>query len=185
MGLPDCRSNLLSHRNNTWCDDLVWIWILKESRKVPMMNTQQLQTLRCIDKFDKLGREGVVELLQKSEDESGANLMSWQAELIGKYLDCSNASNAIEAVKSWQTFAEKIRSRVELLTLLDAGEGYTLLDRIIDYPANTDNTWSDTARPKHVGYALDDILCAVQGRVFAPSSKCSFRALQNLFSKPV
>ena len=58
-----------------------------------MTTETELQALRCIDKFDKIGRDGVVELLQKPPEEFGANLDPVSAGVIGLLLDTAGKTN--------------------------------------------------------------------------------------------
>lgn len=126
--------------------------------------TAALQVLRTLDKFDAIGRDGVVELLQKPAAEFGADLDPVQAGLVGLFLDCSGTSNkqTIDKVKRWFANARNVRSRVDMMALLEGhGEGETAFDRLLRMPANDDNTWSDGRRPRNIAWALDDLATAL------------------------
>ncbi len=117
---------------------------------------QKLQTLRTIDKFDKIGRDGVVELLQKPEAEFGANLMEWQANLIGEYLDMKGATNE-ETLANLKTFlprATRISNRFKLIAAMQMAGKF---DDFLALKTNADNTWKDGGRPENIAWALDDI----------------------------
>lgn len=130
------------------------------------VNARYLQALRSIDKFDKIGRGGVVELLQKPEEEFGANLDPVQAELIGMFLDVNGATNE-ETLNNMAEFfqhAGRIRTRVDLMVLLDSSEdasGKTKWDHLLAMRTNEDQTWRDGARPANVAWALDDMVKAL------------------------
>lgn len=132
------------------------------------MDEQRLQVLRTIDKFDKIGVDGVVALLQKPTSEFGAGLTEWQAQLIGRFLCVTGDSSerTIANAKKWFTDAKRVRDRINLMCLLEETvhfDGSTSWDRLLSMTANPDNTWSDSGRPTNLGWALDDILQVLAG----------------------
>ncbi len=131
---------------------------------------QKLAVLRSLDKADKLGRAGVVELLQKPFDEFGANLDPITAELLGQYVDCSGASNeqTLRKLNAFLPHAEGVRRRLDLIVLLDATpvDGVTGWDFLLEMRPNEDGTWRDGGRPANIAWALDDIASRI-GRLAA------------------
>ena len=128
-----------------------------------MNDGQDLQILRSIDKFDKIGRDGVIELLQKPEEEFGAGLDPVSAGLIGLFLDVSGSSNeeTIDNLKAWYNHALKVRTRVGMMVILEESvepNGTTKWDRLIAMRQNEDETWRDGGRPKNIAFALDDMI---------------------------
>jgi len=126
-----------------------------------------LQVLRSIDKFDRIGRAGVVELLQKPASEFGADLDPVRAEFIGMMLDTRADTNegTLAALTDLMGRAALVNSRLKLMALMENSvlpDGSTVWDRLIGMPVNADNSWSDDARPENIGWALDDILDALR-----------------------
>ena len=122
-----------------------------------------IQVLRTIDKFDKIGRDGVVALLQKPADEFGAGLDPIRAELVGRFLDTKGASNAetLDAIKGFLASAGKIRTRMELLEALESTtkeDGRTGLDLLLALRPNEDQSWANGGRPENIAWALDDLV---------------------------
>lgn len=130
-----------------------------------------LQILRTIDKFDKIGRDGVVELLQKPAEEFGADLDPVRAAMVGLFLDSAvgdSNEQTIANIERTMAHIAKIRGRLDLMckledTVVDARAGETAWDRLLNMPVNADNTWTGRGRPRNVAWALDDLLYAVHG----------------------
>jgi hypothetical protein len=144
------------------------------------LTTQQVQTLRTMDKADKIGVAGVVEQLQKPPEEFGAGLTRTQARMIGAFMAAKGADNyeTLANMRAWFMAAaesssaliaaaqnDMIVNRCRLVNLLDDeimfSDGTTGLDRFMAMPANADQTWSDGGRPENVGWAMDDIAGAL------------------------
>ncbi len=128
-----------------------------------MSDETKLQVLRTIDKFDKIGRDGVVELLQKPVAEFGAALDPVRAGLIGLFMDVNGSSNeqTVQDIGRFFGHAKKVGSRLEMMAVLEEtvdDGGITAWDRLLDMPQNEDETWNDGGRPANIGWALDDIL---------------------------
>ena len=126
----------------------------------------KLQTLRTIDKFDKIGRDGVVELLQKPLEEFGANLDPIQAELIGIFLDTPGATDEekINNIGEFFKLAKRVRCRIDLMVLMEEqvnADGKTMWDKLIAMRCNADQTWEHGGRPENIAWALDDIINAL------------------------
>lgn len=120
------------------------------------LSATHLQILRCIDKTDKLGKDGVVELLQKPLSEFGADLDPVFAGVVGMLLHAD-----LNSVRNVLLRASRVRSRLALIVLLDETQHEdkpTALDYLISMPTNRDNTWSNGGRPENIAWALDDIL---------------------------
>lgn len=131
-----------------------------------MTNSQYLQVLRSIDKFDKIGRDGVVALLQKPVDEFGANLDPVRAELVGMYLDTTGATNeeTLDNIGAFFKRAARVRTRLDLMVMLEEAVepgGKTKWDRLLAMPTNEDQTWNDGGRPANIAWALDDMVLAL------------------------
>jgi hypothetical protein len=134
-----------------------------------MMDTTRLQFLRTIDKHDRLGTGGVIDLLQKPMPE-GPALDPVRAALVGEILDAQGGTNSetIQAMKSWFGRAQKITARLDFMVWLDDQSTYnehgkTAWDRLIEMPTNADETWRDGGRPANIGWALDDLLAHITG----------------------
>lgn len=132
-------------------------------------NEQKLQTLRTIDKFDKIGRDGVVDLLQKDTDEFGANLDPVSAGLIGLFLDTDGATNeeTLDNVKKFFKHAGRVRSRLQLMIALEEtvdSDGKTKWDRLLEMQPNDDESWNDGGRPANIAWALDDMVEVMASR---------------------
>jgi len=123
------------------------------------------QSLREIDKWDKVGPDGVLARLTTGlTDQSGAEIPGVgvhpvQAEALVAFIDGRFGAG----VKGMETWFDTIGGRFALMTFLDQApcgdtEGYTLWDKLIDMPVNPDQSWSGDARPENIGWALDDIL---------------------------
>lgn len=133
-----------------------------------MNNTnEQLAVLRTVDKYDKLGRQGVVDLLQKPLEEFGADLMPWQAELIGDFIESGkgSASNEETLDRMAATFRRivSVSDRFKFIGALegqvvDLTTGETAWDRLLGMPQNEDETWKDGGRPKNIAFAVDDLI---------------------------
>lgn len=132
---------------------------------------QKTAVLRTIDKVDKLGVAGVVELLQKPPEEFGADLDPVRAAFFGMFLSAGSdgaADNArtLETLRDMGARAALIGGRLALMCAMDETvvdeDGTTAWDRFLAMPPNTDNTWSGEGRPANIGWALDD-LCGAFG----------------------
>ena len=120
------------------------------------------QVLREIDKIDRVGIDGVRQRLTTGTvDESGARLpglglSSMQAEIILSFVDQLFGSGVV----GMRTWFNVVPCRIQTMAVLKSVEiapGYTLLDKLIDMPVTEDGFWSDGARPKNIGWALDDL----------------------------
>jgi hypothetical protein len=133
--------------------------------------TSTLQILRTIDKLDKLGKDGVVELLQKPESEFGAGLDVISANLIGLFLDNGQGKTneqTIERMSSYLKHAIKVKSRIDLMVALEENileDGQTSWDKLLAMPANKDETWNNKGRPNNIGWALDDLIKAFRENI--------------------
>lgn len=133
------------------------------------MSEQQIQILRCIDKADKIGRDGVVALLQQPAEDYGAGLDPVRANLIGLYLDTKGETDeaTIENLSKFFARASRVRARLDMMANLEeieASDGTTAWDRLLAMPANTDQTWNNGGRPENIAWALDDLVkAAIQG----------------------
>lgn len=121
--------------------------------------------LRTIDKADKIGIEGVIELLQKPVSQFGADLDKIRAAWIGEFISSRSADGdtekTLENMRAWFDRAPIVLRRMQMINVLDRvdlGDGYTKLDELIDMDQNEDETWTSTARPKNIGWALDDLI---------------------------
>lgn len=128
-----------------------------------MTNPQYLQVLRSIDKFDKIGRDGVVALLQKPVEEFGANLDPIRAELIGMFLDTRGDTNeeTLNNISLFFKHAGRVRTRLDLMVMLEEAvepDGKTKWDHLLAMRANEDQTWSNGGRPANIAWALDDMV---------------------------
>lgn len=128
------------------------------------MNSQQLQILRSIDKCDKIGINGVIELLQRPEEEFGANLNPVLANLIGMFLNTKGVNNAgtLDNIKAFFKRATLVSNRIRLMVIFEEtvidDNGRTLWEQLIEMPTNRNETWSNNGRPANIGWALDDIV---------------------------
>jgi hypothetical protein len=133
--------------------------------------TSTLQILRTIDKLDKLGKDGVVELLQKPESEFGAGLDVISANLIGLFLDNGQGKTneqTIERMSSYLGHAIKVKSRIDLMVALEENileDGQTSWDKLLAMPSNEDETWDNKGRPKNIGWTLDDLIKAFRENI--------------------
>jgi len=124
------------------------------------------QVLRTIDKVDKIGVAGVVDLLQRPAEEFGAGLDSVRAALIGRFLETKGETDA-ETIGNLAAFfrdTAQVMSRVDLMIQLEEtvfGDRSTAWDLFLSMPTNTDDTWSATARPNNIGVALDDLVARI------------------------
>lgn len=128
-----------------------------------MTTEKEIQVLRTIDKFDKIGADGVEELLQKSQEEYGAGLDKVRAKMVVEFLTCKGETNdkTLENMKRWFRLMPIIKRRLDLIDYLETEEispDYTKWDQLLDMPTNEDETWSGNGRPKNIAYTLDDIL---------------------------
>lgn len=123
--------------------------------------------LRAIDKYDRVGPEGVrARLTDGLQDKSGAmiegvGLSKTQAEVIISFLD-GRHGDGLDGMKSW---FNHVPARFRLMSFLDQayvdGER-TYLDLLLEMPKNEDQTWKDGGRPANLGWAMDDIIAAVR-----------------------
>lgn len=126
-----------------------------------MTNIQYIQICRSIDKFDKIGRDGVVFLLQKPIEEFGANISPVHAELIGRFLDIK----CISDLNAYFKYAQHIRTRLDLMVLLEKtieSDNITKWDQLLAMPSNEDQTWSNGGRPANIAWALDDMIAVIR-----------------------
>ncbi len=122
-----------------------------------------MQVMRSIDKWDRLGRTGVYDLLTTGRtDESGAfvpgcGIHPAQAGAICAFVG-QDFGVGIEGMEKW---FGRIGSRFHLMIRLEetvTTDGTTAWDRLLAMPVNEDDTWSDGRRPANIGWALDDII---------------------------
>jgi len=98
-----------------------------------------------------------------------ANLMEWQAELIGMFLDCASSSNeeTIDNVRSRFSRASMIKNRILFMVELDqmkGPNGLTALDNLLAMETNSNETWENGNRPENIAFALDDMLKFIKAR---------------------
>lgn len=129
---------------------------------------ENLQILRTIDKYDKLGPEGTYELLQKSPEEFGAGLDRVSASLIVDFLGTKGSSNdeTLNNMEKAFKHLNRVGARLRLMCLLEETihpDGETLWDKLLTMPCTDDETWADGKRPHNIGWALDDIIEKIQG----------------------
>ena len=125
-----------------------------------MLNPQQVQVLRCLDKSDKLGIDATIELLQKPLSEFGADLDPVHAGLCGIFLSC-------KSLKEIRIFLKKslfVGNRLATLEFLDSGTSPTPLDRLLAMKPNENNTWANGGRPANIAWALDDIVNLIKSK---------------------
>ena len=126
------------------------------------------QVLRTIDKADKIGVAGVVELLQRPVEDFGAGLDPVRAALIGRFLETKGDTNeqTLANMRAWFDHAPQVMRRLDLAVTLDeiAVGNRTALDVILALPARSDQTWSDGGRPANIGIALDDMIAAMNAK---------------------
>lgn len=67
------------------------------------MRATEIQILRTVDKLDKIGVPGVIDLLQKPAEKFGANLDPVRAELVGSFLNSRGATNG-ETLENLRAF---------------------------------------------------------------------------------
>jgi hypothetical protein len=131
-----------------------------------MSKSECVQVLRTIDKYDKIGEEGIEVLLQKPLEEFGANLDPIRAELITRFVAVKgvNNSDTLDKMSKSLEHCGKVMARVNLMAALDSivdcGEK-TAWDRLLETRRNDDETWTDGGRPANIGWALDDIIEAM------------------------
>lgn len=134
--------------------------------------------LRQIDKFDKIGIDGVCAMLgdgltdKSGAFNKGAGLLPIQVSIIRLFLESGREAKTYE--EQLNAFAETEKhircahNRIELMAKLEESvideHGATAWDRFLALRPNADNSWSDGGRPKNVGWALDDILENVRRR---------------------
>lgn len=134
------------------------------------MNDRYLQVLRSIDKFDKIGRDGVLSLLQKPVEEFGANLDPVSAGIVGLFLDTSGETNdqTISNMMEFFKHASKVRCRLEVMAVLEESiedDGKTAWDRLLAMRTNADETWNNDGRPANIAWALDDMVIALRSTI--------------------
>ena len=127
------------------------------------MTPERLQVFRTIDKFDKLGKDGVIELIQKPVSEFGANLMPWQAVLIGEIFDTKGAFNneTLSNLSKYMKRVGMVSARFKLMTFLEENVGndrLTAWDRLLGMKPNVNETWDFGGRPANIAWAIDDII---------------------------
>jgi len=127
------------------------------------MTKQRMQVLRTIDKFGKIGPDGVRELLQKPLAEFGAELDPVRAEFIVRLLTPAQPGGSnqeiLRGIAELTSHAQLVGSRLmaALEKTIVAESGETAWDRLLAMPPNEDNSWSDGGRPQNIGWALDDL----------------------------
>lgn len=119
-------------------------------------NPAALQTLRTIDKVDRIGWDGVQKILTEPLPQ-GPGLHPTQAALL-----CG-----ILKAKNYITSAPMLLDRINIMTALDAdttkdASGRTAWERLLEMPANADETWNDGKRPANIAWALDDLVGAAR-----------------------
>ncbi len=127
---------------------------------------RKIQILRTIDKTDKIGVDGVIELLQKPPEEFGANLLPHEAMLIGEFLRLDK----LESFPAFLRRASMIRNRFEMMAELERNvheDGRTSWDHLLDMRENEDETWRDGGRPKNIAWALDDLVAMLRQKLSA------------------
>lgn len=139
------------------------------------MTEQEAQTLRTMDKFDKIGAAGVVELLQKPFEDFGANLTKEQAEIIGFFVSLRGVDNRETISNLVNLFSpnRRLPARLDLLDLLEAtphDEHGDWLGYYLALPANKDQTWGRGGRPANVAWMLDDMVRLVFQTFTRPSN---------------
>lgn len=116
------------------------------------MEDVNLQILRSLDKHDRLGDEGVFELLTTGrKDESGSftegcGLSNSRAAFLVAFLNVGKDN--------------LIANRFWLMSKLEESEtesGETQWDILLNMRVNEDNTWENYGRPNNIGWALDDL----------------------------
>lgn len=128
------------------------------------MTDIQIQALREIDKWDKVGAEGVYQrltdgLIDKSGAKiPGAGLHSIQAEAILAFID-GRFGTGIYGMRNW---FDLIGGRFRMIAFLESQPSpdrpsMTKWDDLIEMPTCENNTWENGCRPKNIGWALDDI----------------------------
>lgn len=123
---------------------------------------QRLQALRTIDKWDKLGRDGVLALLQKDRAEFGSELQFWQAALLVDFIGSPTTGLDPKVIETKLRDMTRIRSRFGLMAGLDSDAtacpaGKTAWDRLIEMPTCKNQAWGNGCRPANIAWALDDI----------------------------
>lgn len=120
------------------------------------------ETLRQIDKLDKVGIEGVrARLTTGVSDDSGAfvegvGMRDTQANAIVAFLDGSFGTG-VEGMRRW---FDLIGTRMKLMVALESIEnedGTTKFDELLSMPVCPNQTWEDGHRPENIGWAIDDI----------------------------
>jgi histidyl-tRNA synthetase len=131
-----------------------------------VMDEQYLQVLRSIDKYDKIGVDDVVELLQKPIEEFGANLDPISARFFGLFLKTTGETNkeTLDNIEKLLKRAPRIRTRIDLIVLLEETlepNGKTKWERLLEMRRNEDQSWNNGGRPANIAWALDDIVDAL------------------------
>jgi len=128
-----------------------------------------IQVLRCIDKCDKIGVDEVVMLLQKPDNEFGANLDAVRANLIGQFLQSRGSDEQIlQKMRDFFSHANRVMARLHMITFLENDEredGTTGFDLLLNMRPNDDETWADGGRPKNITFAIDDIINEMKGQI--------------------
>lgn len=119
----------------------------------------QLQILREIDKLDRIGPDGVKQMLTTGMTDSsgafnkGVGLDNFTADYL--LAICSQSGpRCLENIV-------QLNSRINLMIKLEETviEGnYTAWDRLIKMTPNQDQTWNNNGRPANIGWALDDLI---------------------------
>lgn len=133
-----------------------------------------LNVLRVIDKYDKVGVDGVIKLLSTGlEDSSGTfivglGLNQYQIHVITEFLSTKGETNQETINNLYHLFCkltavemivknDMVVSRLEVINILD---DVGLLDWFVVMPVNSDNEWSPGNRPYNIGWAIDDLIKA-------------------------
>lgn len=129
------------------------------------MDAQKLQVLRTIDKADKIGINGVIDLLQKPTAEFGADVDPIRAAFLGMFLktgELDGGRRTLAAMENLLDRAPVVRDRLVLMevleeTIIDRENDRTLWDELLAMAPNRDMSWRNGGRPENIAWALDDI----------------------------
>ncbi len=139
-------------------------------------STKATQTLREIDKLEKIGLDGVCAMLGAGhKDASGAfnvgvGLDPLQVGMVRMFLtDNIGQTNeeTLDLLSKKMALLGQIRSRIDVMvfleeTIVNHRTGETAWERLLDMPQNADETWGANSRPANIAWALDDIVKAVK-----------------------
>ena len=139
-----------------------------------------LQFLRTIDKMDRIGLDGVCDLLAKPAEEYGAGLADYQVQMVRFFFAPSSRSDdsgtvSLDEMRSRLKHLYKVKSRLVMIALLEEGgeDGReTALDRLLAMRVSDDQSWSNGQRPANIAWAIDDLV-----QLFAIKAECNARAI--------